>query len=479
MTFSAFSFVFITVVFACFYLLRKEARLFVLTAASMIYVFCLGVGAGIMVLTTSVFVYAVAILISHLLNNRKIKAAKLALTISVIVLVASLLLCKDAALLNYSLFGGNNKFLAHIVLMVGFSFYLFQGIGYCVDVYTGRTVAEKNPLYILLYMTWIPRFVSGPIEREGAFVAQAKKLSEVNLWDSDRWAVFGTHLVYGAFLKLVIADRVGVYVDRVFADLSSFGSVDLILASLGYTMQIYCDFAGYSLVAIGFSKLFGIDLSDNFRMPYCAQNITEFWRRWHMSLSSWLRDYVYIPLGGNRKGFVRQLVNVLIVFVLCGMWHGSGVKFLIWGILHGLYSVADHILAKKGVKILRSGWTGRIVTFCAVSFAWIFFRVDRMSDAIHFLMGIIRNPFGASGLMTELNGGMTAAVEILIAIVSCILVLLLDGIAYHYQATIPELIVKKGPWVKCLFIFGVLLLVLVFGRFGPLYETTRFIYMQF
>ena len=227
-----------------------------------------------------------------------------------------------------------------LFLPVGISFYLFMSIGYIVDVYRGKIKAEKNLISYALFVSFFPIIMSGPIERAGNLLPQFKKEVFAKIkFDTERIRDGFVRMLWGYFQKLVLADRIAVVVDMVYGSPESYGGAMVILASFLYTFQIYCDFAGYSNVAIGIGEIFGIKIIENFKVPYLATSIADFWRRWHISLSSWFRDYLYVPLGGNRKGIVRKYVNIMVVFLLSGLWHGAGWNFILWGGLHGLYQV--------------------------------------------------------------------------------------------------------------------------------------------
>nr|MBC8147696.1 MBOAT family protein [Bacteroidota bacterium] len=254
-----------------------------------------------------------------------------------------------------------------------------------------------------LYVSFFPQLVAGPIERAGHLIPQFKKMGKFE------WSVLNesiTRIFWGLFKKVVIADRLSLYVDAVYGNVSHHGSVSLILATYFFAIQIYCDFSAYSDIAIGSARLFGIRLRENFNNPYLATSITDFWRRWHISLSSWLRDYLYISLGGNRKSISRTYYNLIIVMLLGGLWHGAGWTFVFWGGLHGMYLIWERIIkniklkyfdvstennnnkGKKRMKNLTITWLKRIIVFHLVCLTWIFFRADTFNTAFEILIRI-------------------------------------------------------------------------------------------
>lgn len=365
--------------------------------------------------------------------------------------------------------------LESLAMPVGLSFYVFQAIGYLTDVYKGKSAAEKNFFHLSCYLAYFPKLVSGPIERDQDFLPQLKALKEVRFFDRGRLSTAFTYMLWGYFMKMVVADRLAVTVDRIFQSAGAFDSFWLFMGMIFYTIQIYCDFAGYSYIAIGCSAIFGIRLTQNFRAPYCADSITDFWRRWHVSLSSWLRDYLYIPLGGNRKGFGRKCVNTMIVFLVCGMWHGAGVHFLAWGLLHGLYSVLEAIAKRKGWQIKG----GRLLTFLAVAFAWIFFRADSLGEALRYVRGMVM-----AGVHPEMWRQYTEllhlnTVEFAVILTGILVILLADELCNKRKLHLPTLIQHRQNAGRYLVFYVLIVAIFIFGMYGPGYHAEQFIYMQF
>ncbi len=298
---------------------------------------------------------------------------------------------------SLALLGRNNTFSSLMVILpTGISFFTFQSIGYLVDVKNERIPAEKNFFFVLLFINYFPQIVAGPIERASHLIPQLKELvSRHVMGGSDMWKGLGM-IVHGLFFKVLIADNIAPYVDVVFASPADFTAMDTILAVYAFSIQIYSDFFGYTLIALGSAGLMGIELVNNFEHPYWACNIQEFWRKWHISLSLWFRDYVYIPLGGNKKGVRRTLINLLITMGLVGLWHGASWNFIIWGGLHGLFlvlhrfwkSYSSRFRWKMPSVIGRAfGW---MLTFHAVAFAWIFFRAPDLTNVWRILGKIFR-----------------------------------------------------------------------------------------
>ena len=449
MSFSLFSFLFLAITIPIYFLARGQVRIFVLLAAS--FVFCyfqdpralvfLGICTGI--------VYLAGLLEDTLINRQKEKKAEphknapaapgrntsahIVTAVTAIFLILLLILdkCAFPILRDNLLFSiiPNAVIATHatnalitLYFSVGISYYVFQAISYLADITAGRIRAEKNPFLFALYLCYFPKFLSGPIERPGDLLPQLKNTANVRFFDADRWGGAIYMLIYGYMLKVLAADRITPYRVTIFDNPQVHSWPILIVGMLLYTMEIYYDFAGYSSIAIGVSRIFGIELSANFAAPYCSASITEFWRRWHMSLSRWLRDYIYIPLGGNRKGQIRRYLNVLAVFAVCGLWHGISWNFLIWGLLHGFYSIIGTFIRTstktrsesraealtgstldagngrqpgnalpgphhRAINVLTS-LLRRAGTFLLVSFAWIFFGMKSLPAALDYIVKI-------------------------------------------------------------------------------------------
>ena len=265
------------------------------------------------------------------------------------------------------------------VFPLGLSFFTFQSVSYIADVHTKKIAAERNPLMVALFVGFFPTIASGPIQRAGILLPQLK---EIHRFDYDN-ATDGMRLfAWGMFKKLVIADRIAVYVDYVYGNIPGSHGLALLLATVLYSFQIYCDFSGYSDMAIGVARYFGFDAGRNFDHPYLSQSVGEFWRRWHISLSSWLRDYVYIPLGGSRVVLPRVYLNLMITFLVSGVWHGAGWTFVAWGLIHGAYQCVGRATKPLQEKLRIPAAIRVIITFCLVTFAWIFFRAGSMGEAL-------------------------------------------------------------------------------------------------
>ena len=281
-----------------------------------------------------------------------------------------------------------------ILLPVGISFYTFSALSYVIDVYQGKIETTKDIVAYLAYVMFFPSLLSGPISRAQKQLPQY--LSTRN-FEYSNIVTACKSILWGGVIKLCLADRLGIYVDTVYAHIGQHNGTTLFLASILYTIQIYADFAGYSLIAIGSGKLFGIELPTNFVRPYFAKTVTDFWRRWHISLTTWFRDYIYFPLGGNRCSKARWVLNTMIVFVISGLWHGAAYTFLIWGAMHGLCMIIERLVYGNKIKTIEQGAfivkaLQLALTFTIVNFAWIFFRIDNLSDVLLVFQKMVTDP---------------------------------------------------------------------------------------
>lgn len=295
----------------------------------------------------------------------------------------------------FSLMGMSvNATTLHILLPVGISFYTFTALSYTIDVYQRKVESTNDILAYFAYVMFFPSILSGPISRAQKQLPQY--FSRRN-FDFDKSISACKLILWGGVMKLCLADRLGIYVDTIYANIAQHNGTTLLITSILYSIQIYADFAGYSLMAIGFGKLLGIDLQTNFIRPYFAKTVTDFWRRWHISLTTWFRDYIYFPLGGNRCSKARWALNTLIVFAISGLWHGAAYTFIIWGAMHGVCMVIERLVYGEKIKQLSDKFSMSniiriIITFTIVNFAWIFFRINNLGDVMQIFKKIFTEP---------------------------------------------------------------------------------------
>lgn len=392
MVFNSIEFlIFFPVVLLLYYLLPQRFRWILLLAASYWFYLSWNISLIFLIVFTTLVSYFSAILLE---KAEKKTVKKLCLAVTLIVCLGVLFFYKYFNFLSSSVsslirfFGGTgDPFLLDLILPVGISFYTFQTLSYVIDVYRGTVPVERHFGYYALYVSFFPQLVAGPIERPENLIPQLRAEHRPE-WRAIRSGL--RKMLIGFFKKVVVADLLSSYVVRVYSAPADANGFTVLLATVLFSFQIYCDFSGYTDIAIGCSEIMGIRLMQNFDRPYTARSIKEFWSRWHISLSSWFKDYIYIPLGGNRVSKARNCLNIMIVFLVSGLWHGAAWTYVLWGALHGLYQVIgkftirprDQLWKKLGVStetgfvpVLRT-----VNTFLLTAFAWIFFRAGSISD---------------------------------------------------------------------------------------------------
>ena len=367
-----------------------------------------------------------------------------------------------------------------ILLPVGISFYTFQVVGYLIDVYRQRTPAEKNIVRYALFVSFFPQLVAGPIERSNTLLAQ---INERHHFDYSRVKNGLLLMAWGFFQKIVIADNIVKAVNPVYDNYMNYSGSQIAAATVLFAFQIYCDFSGYTDIARGAARVMGFELTENFRRPYFAQSVRDFWRRWHISLSAWFRDYVYIPLGGGRGSKLQKARNILLTFLVSGLWHGADFSFVLWGGLHGVYQIIGDLAAPRGgksrrkLKIKRDVFSYKLgkaaATFVLVDFAWIFFRADSVRDAF-LIVGRIFTSFNPwllfDGSLYEL-GLPAAEFNLLLLFIAVLLTVNL----LQSKLDLGAALAKQNALFRWLVYYLLLISIFLFGAFG----INQFIYFQF
>ena len=487
MVFNSLEFlIFFPIVLLIYYVIPEKIKYIWLLAASYYFYMCWNAKYALLLLLSTAVTYVSGILLEKVKYRKCVVAGSFAINLAILVYFkysnfALSLFTAAFAKLNIQI----NVPQVDVLLPVGISFYTFQALSYTMDVYRKEIYAEKNFLRYALFVSFFPQLVAGPIERSKNLL---KQLAVVKKFDFDLAREGLLLMLWGYFLKVVIADRVAIFVDCVYNSPETYGGWYLIVGTLLFAVQVYCDFAGYSTIAMGASLFLGIRLMENFNAPYISFSVTEFWRKWHISLMSWFKDYLYIPLGGNRKGTVRKFINKMIVCLVSGLWHGAALKYIAWGGINGLYQIIEELTApvrKRIVSVLRLNTQSFghklfsfVLTFSLIDFSHIFFRANSLKSAFYIIKSIFTasNPwifYDESIYMCGLD-----ADNFRIMIIS-ILILTFADICKHMGIKLREVILRQDYWFRWLFIAASVAAILTYGIWGPGYSAANFIYFQF
>ncbi len=464
--------VFLPIIFILYWICPSKYRYLFLLAASFYFYMYMDPKYIFFLLGTVTVSYLLALALD---SARDVFRKKLYLFIGILALIGVL------ALLKYSGFiieiAGLPSPAIQFMLPVGISFYTFQTLGYLIDIYRGKYPAERHFGYYCLFVSFFPQILSGPIGRGDVLLPQLKKERTFDIYQ----ASYGMKLMaVGYFKKLVVAGLLTPTVDKIYDNPESYVGLVYIIATFMFALQIYCDFSGYTDIAIGCAKLFGMELSENFKTPYFSRSIREFWSRWHISLSTWFRDYLYIPLGGNRVGKIRHCFNLMLTFLVSGLWHGAGINYILWGGIHGFYQIIETISGKnkKGREGKRNPLLNLFsvfLTFMAVCLAWVFFRADSVSHAWRIIslsfheIGNPYNYFRTAVICLD----MSYAYMIYLSIPVLLLTI------YDYASLKRDVIAwisSRKPWVRYPVYIFLLLIILLFSEKGV---STEFYYFQF
>lgn len=483
MTFNSGEFlIFFPITLLLYFLLPKKWSRYSLLGMSCIFYLAWNFKLIVLILFTTMVSYFCAIIIE---KSKSQAQKKLCIVITLIACLGVLFFFKYynfiAETLGWAIneFGGGTyDFTLLLVLPVGISFYTFQTLSYAIDVYRGTEKAEHDFAMYALFVTFFPQLVAGPIERPGNLLPQ---LREKNKLTSENVRIGLQKMAVGFFKKIVVADLVAEYVNSVFNSAQSATGLGVALGSVLFAAQIYCDFSGYTDIAIGCSRVMGIRLMKNFDRPYRSQTIKEFWARWHISLSSWLRDYLYFPLGGSRCSRSRHMFNLFVVFLASGLWHGANWTFVLWGVLHGVYRIIGELTYKSreafwaklkvDTKAVWFSYVRRFFTFVLVCFSWIFFRANDLSDLGILLKKLFTSWGGVAETLSSMGLGVTA---IIVTVLSIVIMVELDIITGDEMLEANVCASRKTSVVWCVWAIAAAWLMLL-----SVGGASSFIYFQF
>ena len=496
MLFNSFDFViFFPIVLLVYFVIPKKGRYIWLLAAS--YYFYMGWNAqyALLLLFSTVITYLSSLLLAKWREQERKKKFVVAACVLInfgILFVFKYLVFASQIVIKIADVLGNElqEPKIDLLLPVGISFYIFQAVGYMIDVYREEVNVEKNFFRYALFVSFFPQLVAGPIERSRNFLPQIQNLHNIKLWDFKRIRSGALIMMYGYIMKMVIADRAAIFVDAVYSIeyYEDYVGFTVLVAAILFSVQIYCDFAGYTFIAIGAARIMGIQLMNNFNAPYFAASIKEFWDRWHISLTSWFRDYLYFPLGGSRKGKVRKYLNILIVFAVSGLWHGAGWNFVIWGVLHGVLRVLEEVTVKVRKKILdilgirQNVFSYKLfqigINFFVVTIAWMFFRAETLQQAFE----MIKNMFLEWNTWVLFDGSLFTlgldAKDFNVLILFIAIVMVVDYLRSK-KIALAENFGKQNILMQWLVFLAGVWAILIFGIYGPGFNAAQFIYFQF
>lgn len=370
--------------------------------------------------------------------------------------------------------GAENWLYINVLLPVGISFYVFQALGYLIDVYRDSNELESNFISYALFVSFFPQLVAGPIERSKNILPQLKQR---RTFDKSQFCAVMPLMLWGFFKKLVIADNLATVVNTVYAAPASYNGWQLIVATAAFAIQIYCDFSAYSDIARASAKLLGVELMINFKSPYFSKSITEFWRRWHISLTSFFRDYLYIPLGGSHKGALIKYRNILITFLLSGLWHGASLTFVVWGLLNGIYQLledmAKTLWRRAALKPIKLPVLFKMLyTFTLACSTWVFFRAESLSQAMFIVKRVLLTIFAPHRVLIDSTRLNISSVEIIFLMVWVAVLFL--GEWFDYQK-----LCERSMAVRYVFYAMLTIAILTFGAYGVGYDPIDFVYFRF
>ena len=476
MVFNSYAFlVFFPIVVLAYYLLPMRARRPWLLAASYYFYMCWNAQYALLIAASTLVTYGCALGLGKTKSRggrHAILAVGLAVNLGILCFFKYFGFFADMLSRISGLLGVRMTVpVFDVLLPVGISFYTFQALGYMIDVYRGQIPPERNLMRYALFVSFFPQLVAGPIERSENLLAQVNEDHPL-----DGKAVRDGLLVMllGFFEKLVIADRASVYVDAVYGNWQQASGVQILLATVAFAFQIYGDFSGYSHIAIGAAKVLGYNLMENFRQPYFAVSVRDFWRRWHISLSTWFRDYVYIPLGGSRVGPVRRALNVMVTFTISGLWHGAAMNYIAWGAANGALQVAESFLPRRvNEPRSRLGKCAKaLLTFCVIDATWMIFRAHALSTVVHMAVRMVRH-MASAPMATGFTFPQALVLLIGIAILGA-----LDAL-HESGRTVTAWLDRRSSAVRMALILLGVLLIVIFGVWGTNYNAQAFIYFQF
>lgn len=454
--------IFFPIVILIYYLVPEKYRYIWLLVCSYYFYMCQSTSFVVLLVGSMVITYAAGII---LYRTQNITLRKWAVALTVFLNIGILSFIKFAD----SILGlGGSAYRFNFFIPIGISFYTLQSLSYVIDCYRQKVEPEKNILRYALFVSFFPSLLSGPINRAQDLLPELRCSKKIDL---DNVKCGMQKMLWGYFLKLVVAARLDIVVNTVYGRAEDYTSVGLICGAVFYLLMLYCDFEGYSQMAIGSARILGITMKENFKQPFYSLSMGELWHRWHISLSTWLREYVYFPLGGGRKGIVRKYINMMIIFVLSGLWHGSNLTFLIWGILNGTFLIVGNMLKdRRDMVAAKCGYDKmvrlrrimkRVGVFCLYGFTMIFFASDSVAKALNIIVGIFTRVSLRAIAGGELFNTGLGVYNFVFSIGMVVFVFIIDGFCDRYECEFSELMKRVPTIFRWMLYYGIIILILL------------------
>ena len=488
--------IFFPIVLCVYFILPSKIRMYWLLVASYYFYMSWNAKYGILIFWVTLETYIIGIVLEKIkyrcVGGKKIILKRVVIALGWIINLGLLFYYKYTNFVVNNIvyiinkFGGSIEYPNYdIILPVGISFFIFQAIGYIMDVYRDDIEAEHNIFRYALFVSFFPQLVAGPIERSKNLLMQLRNDTKFDTANSKNGLLI---IAYGLFIKIAIADNISYIIDPIFDFPEAYSGMVILFATILFAVQIYCDFNGYTQIAIGSALILGFKLNQNFNAPYMGKSVKDFWRRWHISLTSWFRDYLYIPLGGSKKGKVKKHINTMIVFLFSGLWHGASWHYVAWGGFNGVFSVLEDVLKPIKTKIEKylSINTNafmykvfqRVITFILIDFTWLFFRASNVKSALYMLKKIVIDFKLEWFINFEFVSIFDNAYSVLIVFVPILIMIIIDVLKYYGKDIKVEILSQQIVFRWMIYII-IMLAILYWGHYGAEYEQTQFIYFQF
>lgn len=459
-------FIFFIITTLLYYIVKEKYQYIVLLVSNYLFYGFSNINNIFILLFITLISFFSALLIDKIRDNAKVK--KIILVSSILMIILTLIYFKYFSFIIQILntIFSKNFSVGNILVPLGISFFTLQAITYIIDTYRKDVETTTDIVKYSCFVSFFPCILSGPILKSKEILKQFKSN---HYFDYNKFKDGFVYILLGIFKKVVIADLIAIGVNNVYNNLDNFRGIPLLIVTLLYSFQIYFDFSSYSNIAYGCSKILGFNITKNFNSPYFANGIKDFWAKWHIALSTWFKEYIYIPLGGNRKGKIRTYINLMIVFIISGIWHGAAYTYILWGFLHGLYQILERKISIK----FKHNFINVFWTFTLVTLAWIFFRAPSISDAMY----VLTNMFKFNGSFEQISAVGFDKFDYVIILLSTVSIMLLEY--FNIKFNILEKFKNIHIAFRLIIYIIVFFIIVIFGQYGPGFNNSQFIYLGF